>query len=488
MSFPVRFYSFNKRTNSTKIPGANDTSTNYQCVFKGPESILNPTISLTLPITQAPTWNYCRIDLFGRWYFVNDWRWAENRIWEADLTVDVLGTYRTAIGSKSYYVLRSATEYNPDLIDSFYPTEAAVQKGFSFGQLTDLWDSIHETMTLNSFKLGTYIVGMVSNTSATNPTDHVMLGGVTYYLFEWSGFQQFIRNLIIDWSDLSVAGVTGNIKNMFFDPFQYLYSVVWLPVSMSHIYHSQNTRTVSYGPVEMSSLTAYTLNEYDYVSGISMSWTLPKHPQVSTRGRFLKASPFTKYKLFIPPFGTVVLDPAKLYDTTTLSCSIRIDPVTGTGYLKISNETAMIDYAIAQVGVQIPMSQVSQDVLGSAAGVLTGTASAVASGIAGNYVGMTAGITGAVTSAVNMFVPEASKSGGTGDFTALCFEAPYLYYEFQILADEDLQDNGRPLCENWTPASIPGYMVVENGITEITGTRDEANRIRDLLEGGFYYE
>lgn len=495
MAFPVRFYSFNKRTNSTKIPGANDTSTNYQCVFKGPESILNPTIALTLPITQAPTWNYCRIDLFGRWYFVNDWRWTENRIWEADLTVDVLGTYRTAIGAKSYYVLRSATEYNPDVIDTFYPTEAAVQNGYEIKLLDDLWDGINASRQLVDFKLGTYVVGIVSNTA----DGHVMLGGVTYYVMPWQGMQQLVRNLITIWSGTSIAGVGVDAAKMLVDPFQYIYSVVWFPISMSRFDKSANTRPVQYGPftfdtasVGNQAIYAYTLTEFDFCQSSTLTWTLPKHPQAASRGRFLKGAPFTSYSLFVPPFGLIPLDPAKFYDATSIYASVKVDPITGNGYLRIGRDSIaqgpQVDFRTAPVGVSIPMAQVTTDIIGGAK-VIGDTASRTFGKLmTGNIPGAVGAAMSGIASAAETLAPNAEIKGGAGDFQALSFEVPYLRYQFQLLVDEDLYDNGRPLCENWQPSAIPGYMVIENGTTEITGTRDEAERIRDLLEGGFYYE
>jgi len=116
MSFPVHFYSFAKKVNSTARPTG--TPVSYNFVLKGPNSILSPVIQLALPITQAPNWNYCYIPIYDRYYFVSDWDWSENRLWYASCQVDVLATYKTVIGNKQYYVLRSATEYNPDLIDT----------------------------------------------------------------------------------------------------------------------------------------------------------------------------------------------------------------------------------------------------------------------------------------------------------------------------------------------------------------------------------
>ena len=116
----ITFYSINKKQNSTKRPA--DSGVTYDCKLKEECSILTPNIKLDLGLSTAPSFNYAYISDWGRYYFVKNWTFY-NRLWEADLEVDVLGTYKTEIGNSSMYVLRSASNYDTNIIDTYYPAK-----------------------------------------------------------------------------------------------------------------------------------------------------------------------------------------------------------------------------------------------------------------------------------------------------------------------------------------------------------------------------
>ena len=48
--------------------------------------------------------------------------------------------------------------------------------------------------------------------------------------------------------------------------------------------------------------------------------------------------------------------------------------------------------------------------------------------------------------------------------------------------------NGRPLMQTRTISTLSGFIMVQKGDVPIAGTSQEADEIRSLLEGGFYYE
>ena len=114
----ITFYSINKKQNSTKRP--NTDGVTYDCKLKEECSILTPNIKLDLGLSTAPSFNYAYISDWGRYYFVKNWTFY-NRLWEADLEVDVLGTYKDEIGNSNLYVLRSASRFNGRIIDTAYP-------------------------------------------------------------------------------------------------------------------------------------------------------------------------------------------------------------------------------------------------------------------------------------------------------------------------------------------------------------------------------
>ena len=64
-----------------------------------------------------------------------------------------------------------------------------------------------------------------------------------------------------------------------------------------------------------------------------------------------------------------------------------------------------------------------------------------------------------------------------------------LYTMCTRIAEEDLNDVGRPLCEIRRPAEIPGFIMVRNGDMILPdGTSGEHAEIKAYLENGFFYE
>ena len=106
----LRLYkNFNKRENSTKQPANTEGSyTDFTCSIKDNSTITRPVIDLAI-VSGDPAslgYNYAYIAAYNRYYFVTEWTYALG-IWTCHLTVDVLASYKTAIGNFSPYILRT---------------------------------------------------------------------------------------------------------------------------------------------------------------------------------------------------------------------------------------------------------------------------------------------------------------------------------------------------------------------------------------------
>lgn len=79
------------------------------CTLKENSSIINPTIKMDIGNNKAINANYCYIPILNRFYFINDKRCIRGNLWELDLSVDVLTSFRndylnnTAVFKKSEY-------------------------------------------------------------------------------------------------------------------------------------------------------------------------------------------------------------------------------------------------------------------------------------------------------------------------------------------------------------------------------------------------
>lgn len=117
----VNFYTFTKRINSTAQPSG---GTSYSCILKEPTSVAAPEIALIWNGSSNPTaYNYAYIADFRRYYWVNNWTYKD-RQWVARLAVDPLASFKSEIGASAKYVLRAASDYDPEAIDTLYPATA----------------------------------------------------------------------------------------------------------------------------------------------------------------------------------------------------------------------------------------------------------------------------------------------------------------------------------------------------------------------------
>ena len=159
----IDFYSFVKRSNSTKQPTSGETT--LTCQLKDQTNMVNPTLIINaVPANWSSIWNYAYIAAFNRYYFINKWRWL-NGLWECDLICDVLASFKTEIGNLSEFVLRSSNTYNGQIVDMQYPTTAETR--VNAAALTNRFKTV--------YGMGYYVLGVISNDSSSAQ------GAITYY-------------------------------------------------------------------------------------------------------------------------------------------------------------------------------------------------------------------------------------------------------------------------------------------------------------------
>ena len=180
----VKLATFTKRTNSTAV--FSGTWTTFSCALKEGCSVLNPVIELRTT-TNCNGFNYMYIADFGRYYFITDIVHDEGSVIISG-RVDVLATYKSQIGNASEYVLRSASEYDGDVIDNLYPLKA--QSTFVWGGNSGSTEGgIYHTGTFDTDNI-TYIIGVVNNTR----TDKY--GAVKYYTVQSGDLADLMQFLL----------------------------------------------------------------------------------------------------------------------------------------------------------------------------------------------------------------------------------------------------------------------------------------------------
>ena len=497
----IDFYTgFAKKENSTKRPVTGSGVSKYTMTgnLKEPCSILNPVISLQGTPVQSnipAICTYAYISAFNRYYWVDDWTF-ENGLWVAHLDVDVLASWKTAIGEESEYILRtdsSTTNFNGAITDTMYPATTDFQKRLTFAQ----------NVFSSDLTVGCYVVGIISG------DDTYAVGAISYYAMTSAEFGVLKDTLFSD-TNLEIMGfingsgvplvedISPALVRTLYNPFQYIASCTWFPFTKEAILTGYDMDEIKIGWWTYD-LMGTLLYAQTIEFGESMS--IQQHPQSATRGKYLNYSPYTKRTL-IGRFGTVAIDNSLFVETDNISIGYLVDLVTGQCRAKIEvsytdSQQQLRHDIIAErhflLGVPIQLAQVGIDYLGTAVSaintipqIMGGAISGIASG-KGAIMGAIAGGASGIYNTLQSSMPQLETSGINGSFIAPSTQTALLEQYF-IIVDEDIHHKGRPLCEIRKINTLSGYILCAEGEIDIDCYDSERTEILKYLTTGFFWE
>lgn len=457
----ITLYSgFSKEVNSTKQPTG---GTAVSCTLKENTSIINPVFILNGAnfSTNYVSWN-------GRYYFVDDIVSVRNGAVEVHCSVDVLATYKTEIGASSQYVTRSASRYNPSIIDNKYPT-------LPFNTVTrQEFTSMHSQVVNGS----TYVLGVLGGGASA-------VDGVKYYALSASDFATFMDYLATgSFLDAPVSEISKALQKELVNPFQYIASCMWFPFEISSI---QTSQALTFGYYTYDSFVVPYINPNDAqetYAYFTANFTIPNHPQAEGNANsYLRCNPYTRLLLHVYGFGDMVLDASLFNSNTAYSGQVKIyvDYFSGVALLLVENDAGIVVYRNhAQFGVPVQMSQMSSPSLIHSA---LSTLSAVAAAASGNFIGSASG----VGDALNALMPSVEKAGAYGT-RAQFTEVPSLTVIQAHVTAKDRARHGYPCMEHLQISTLSGYVECDNIDISITGTAAEKDKIIGFMESGFFYE
>ena len=444
----IEVYSgFSKKPNSTKQPSGSGTS--ITCRLKDNCSVLNPVFLLH---SYNLSHNYVKWG--SRYYYIDDIVIVGNELAEYHCSTDVMATFKGDIIASTQFVARAAGSYNPYVVDSKYPVEAA-------SYLSNLSLSSLRFTTQSS---GTYVLGVISKASSGN--------NVSYYSMGASNFSLLMDKLFDD-SYLTATDISTDLQRELVNPMQYIVSCYWYPFDVAG-----DATTVKFGWWD-SGITAGLLSESQRIQSTEQTFSLPRHPQAATRGIYLNDAPFTRYTLNCYSFGSIPFDPAPFVTSGAGAIEIDVDIFTGVGTMYMAAQGSRLFQATAQVGVPIQINSADNSLVNGAVSALSGIASIAT----GHVVGGAAGIASAVTS----MYPQVQSSGSTGSKCAF-MQTPNINCEFRRLSEEDNAQIGRPLCAPRTISSLSGFIQCDNADLDTAASPSDKAQIIEYMNGGFYNE
>lgn len=474
----VNFWSFTKKSNSTARPSATPAQS-LDCKLKDQSGVLRPVLEVA-GISNPSALNYAQIPTYGRYYYVTDWTYYRG-IWEASLQVDAMATYKNVIGSESKYVLRSSYASTPSAIDTLYPALAWAPNYY------------YDTASFNwarDFDYGVYILGVANRASDG-------IGAITYYSMGSSTIRRLVQYMmpsLNDWLQ-SFSGFTDVLYRSIYDPFSYIKSCRWFPVSYTP---STSLEIVTFGN--------YMVNETGeeiYARPLDddiRDWYVDSRTLVlptgwlSLEGKY-RAAPYAHIYLVINPWGVIELNPEDFTDSRTLKVYVYADFMSGDGILKVYKVLGSSEYFITQktakMSVDVNLSQTSVDARGLLAGAgaaAAGIGGLIASG--GSSVIASGALAGSgVTSAAIASTPSLSGSLSTTFDAAVAMEGTAtLIYQSTYFAQESNAEFGKPLLDVRQLSAIPGYIKCADGHLDVAAYPEETAEIENYLSGGFFYE
>ena len=496
----IIFYYHRKKINSTALP---IQGTFKNCSIKDVSSIINPYIEIAENLSVAPQWNYCYIPAYNRYYWIIEWTW-ERGFWSAELSVDVLASYRDNILDSTLYVLRSASNYDGNIIDKLYPTK--IDNELIRVPLPQPWSV--DVIPTN----GTFIIGVTAPSGG-------YFGSMNYYAMSQSGYAKLCEYLStqavstdegFNEDDCSLA-----LQKALVDPFQYIKSCKWVALAYNDTNFKGVHRTKL--PIYQWSVDVGDCTQLVKCYGsVEFNVDIRRHPQTNDRGMFVNYEPYTSINMFLPPFGTFPLDTTYTgINRSGFQVTMLVDYITGGGayYVQVldpeNRQCGIIANGYGQVAVDLQLSQVNTSLMGlvfTSAGLgidkLVNTASlgsvptnhTINSNPYANMLGMVdvggiANKAGVASwgSGVQSKSSKTSASGNQGGFSSYA-HVPYIDYQFFTLVDDDINEDGRPLMKNVRLGNLSGYCICKNGDVAIGGTAQEQNAIREYLESGVYIE
>lgn len=515
MAFNVRlFYEYSKKSNSTVLPTQQQSSVavTESCVLKDRSTILNPVLQFNFGSSMQSAvhgYNYAYIPQWKRYYYITNWLY-DHGLWVAYLSVDVLASWKSRILENGAYILRSDSNYDPDIVDTTYPakyhTSTVTEPNFVANTVVSPFSATSST--------GSYVLGIIAPNSIT---------GVKYYALQTNSMAKLMNAMLNDISvyNISTSEITQDLQKALVNPFQYIVSIVWIPYSYTNN-APQHTVNVGFWSFTDNTMNAYIIDVLtDYLT-FTGSVSIPRHPLVNSYGNYLNLAPYAHYTFGMYPFGMFNLDSNDLAGFSTVDYHIHVDMATGKGILTLSTlgTANPILRTEAQVGVPIPTANIRVDYANYKTGLIAGglevlgnygqdlkdswdqfksNARALFSGNTEDIQPIfdntaSAQVADNIASASQASMTKAQIIGYQGTMSGYYTDATivnriFLSAQFLYPANLDQPHKGRPLCQIKQLSTLSGFCLCANADISIMGaTASELTAIKQFMLSGFYIE
>lgn len=510
-------------------------------VLRDGASLLDPQIEVQL--SELPTYNYCYISAFNRYYFINDITSVRNNLWLLSMHVDVLESYKDKIKQLTAVVARNENTFDEYITDDCltFPTnyELSINNMYTIFEQAGKNDGnvvvkVTQNVHLNDLPAGSDVqqpnLTVAQPRAAYNSLD---LECYASYVFAYNATTE---------GDLTFSDFYAFAKmiseNSTYATF--VQSVVMYPFKVGDTVNSllsigDKTAQVDGKSVNVKMLKPNPNNIFQIIIEKS---------ELNLKGNFLDFAPYTVVQLYLPFYGGYTLDVKSFImsgaERVRITYVVDYDTGTATIYIAFLKSTAPA-YVIYQeqlsctVGEYIPMSSSTVDqlqrqrnatYLNAMTGIFTGGVGALSTGAQAQIryqhniskgrvvqvaaqgarmagmVGAGAGMIGNVIGGIGQIaqfeataVPTCSQRGNS-NAVRNTFQIDFWnikLYKYTLTPNEDYTSAqykriyGRPLNKTGVVNNYTGYTRLAEFHLEGFGnaTVSELDEIEDILKDGF---
>lgn len=434
----VTLFNFSKRENSTKQPtGGVDVG----CYLKEQTSVYTP--SFEIYNINMPIYNYLKWE--NRYYYINDCTSIGNGQWLVECDIDVLATYKSDISNVTCFKKYATNGYDTSIPDT---------------RLSTVDNATRKTNGVKIYdKATTFLITYVTSEPTRGGTGIVNVNASTAL-----AIAKEITN-----TDLISSLV--ELQKSLQSAYDSVISCIQLPFSVS----SGVTWPVYLGNY-MTGITGAIPEYYiETTTNIEIPWQFTDWRNLNT---------YTSLIIYLPGYGSLELNPNDFIGKTTITITLGISGLDGTGAYLIDN----IVKVPVNFGVFMPMNTVAKNPLA----LLSGGASALGSLASGNIIGATESLFNTSLASNTRYVGTGGGfSGGSGYINPTGYEYNYatltsICHNTSIEPSAIGTVQGRP-CNNVARISS-GYNECVNASVSCIASQVIIDRINAYMNGGFYYE
>lgn len=334
------FYTFSKRKNSTLQPTGTGTTIDLQ--LKSGTSLTSPTFLISN--SGRPAYNYVSFE--GRYYFVNDIVSVRQDLWEISCSVDVLATYKSAIGSTTALILYASGGRN-DLIDTRIPPESDITISKNVASISGF--NIYDD------RMASVIISLTG------------VGSFGTYLLEYAGdVKELLRNakreavssitdVVTGLQQLSSSGSAADcLKGAIALPIAFNANQVSSMTAAADLYLGDYPCT----DANFRAIKGWYIDDPIVIgdASIAIPWV---------NSGWMKHSPYTELYLYIPFIGTMRLPTDDLINDTSIGIDYSVNVTSGDVSVAVYGEQSNVIFATASGNIAMSTPYGSSNISGA---------------------------------------------------------------------------------------------------------------------------